>query len=359
MRYYYSSKADISRARSALGRVSVDILDVYIMNDFHRMFEIDSQHHILICRCCQYAVIPSHVKTHLNTHHKRLSIQQRADLVSRVERSTELAKIHTDVTYPSPTEPPITSLPLFFDGLRCKGTDARGKRCTYVSRTLYRMQEHCKKNHQWVNQQKRGGDSRKKQIHTQNKIWTENHACQRFFKVSTWQRYFEVARQDVRGSEQQQTDQKNDFFRLQEDDVRQAEHDASEDANRVHGFDDHVSAVVPWLRETGIADHIQSLRKDEIRTAIAVPPPGDESDLRTIVDAMESLLRDAHRLCFDGPECMLTYQCRVVLSRFQPSQNDLTGKTRPFDPYKGPKSLASYFATALPDRVVLQQSRRS
>jgi hypothetical protein len=25
----------------------------------------------------------------------------------------------------------------------------------------------------------------------------------------------------------------------------------------------------------------------------------------------------------------------------------LTGKTRPFDPYKGPKSLASYFGTAL------------
>jgi hypothetical protein len=198
-----------------------------------------------------------------------------------------------------------------------------------------------------VNQQKRGGDSRKKRIHTQNRIWTENHACQRFFKVSTWQRYFEVARQDVRGSEQQQTDQKNDFFRLQEDDVRQAEHDASEDANRVYGFDDHVSAVVPWLRETGIADHIQSLRKDEIRTAIAVPPLGDESDLRTIVNAMESLLRDAHRLCFDGPECMLTYQCRVVLSRFQPSQVDLTGKTRPFDPYKGPKSLATYFGMAL------------
>jgi hypothetical protein len=129
--------------------------------------------------------------------------------------------------------------------------------------------------------------------------------------------------------------------------VQQAERDATEDANRVHGFDNHVSAVVPWLRETGIADHIHSLRKDEIRTAIAVPRPGDESELRTIIDAMESLLKDAHRLCFDGPECMLTYQCRVVLSRFQPSQVDLTGKTRPFDPYKGPKSLATYFGMAL------------
>ena len=101
------------------------------------------------------------------------------------------------------------------------------------------------------------------------------------------------------------------------------------------------------MRETGIAEHIQNLRKDEIRTAIAVPRSGDESDLRTIIDAMESLLRDAHRLCFDGPDCMLTYQCRVVLSRFQPSQVDLIGKTRPFDPYKGPKSLATYFGMAL------------
>jgi hypothetical protein len=138
-----------------------------------------------------------------------------------------------------------------------------------------------------------------------------------------------------------------EFLHTQEADIQQAECNAAEDADRVHGFGDHVSAVVPWLKETGIADHIRSLRKDEIRTAIAVPPPGDECELRTIIDAMESLLRDAHRLCFDGPDCMLTYQSRVFLSRFQPSQVDLTGKTRPFDPYKGAKSLASYFGTAL------------
>ena len=84
----------------------------------------------------------------------------------------------------------------------------------------------------------------------------------------------------------------------------------------MHGFDKYVSTIVPWLREIGITDHIHSLRKDEIRIAIAVPRPRDESELRTIIDAMESLLKDAHRLCFDGPECMLTYQCRVVLSRF-------------------------------------------
>jgi hypothetical protein len=128
--------------------------------------------------------------------------------------------------------------------------------------------------------------------------------------------------------------------------MQQAQQDATDDADRVHGFHDHVSAVVPWLRETGIAKHIQNLQKDEIRTAIAIPLAGDESNLRTIVDATESILEDAHQLCFDGPDCMLTYQCRVVLSRFQSSQIDLQGKTRPFDPYKGPKSLETYFGTA-------------
>jgi hypothetical protein len=209
------------------------------------------------------------------------------------------------------------------------------------------MRKHCKEEHGWVNQQKRGGDVRTKRLHTENKIWTPNRACQRFFKVNSWQKYFEIANQDEIVSPERQTSRKYEFFRIQEDDMQQAQRDADDDANRVHGFDDHVSAVVPWLRETGIADHIQSLRKDEIRTAIAVPLPGDESELRIIIDAMESLLRDAHRLCFDGPDCMLTYQCRVVLSRFQPSQVDLTGKTRPFDPYKGSKSLATYFGMAL------------
>ena len=120
----------------------------------------------------------------------------------------------------------------------------------------------------------------------------------------------------------------------------------TDDANRVHGFDEHRSAVVPWLREIGIVDHVHGLNKDEIRTAIAVPPVGDKGDLRMVIDAMESLLRDAHSLCFDGPDYMLTYQCRVVLGRFQPSQVDLQGKTRLFDLYKGSKSLTSYCGIA-------------
>lgn len=58
---------------------------------------------------------------------------------------------------------------------------------------------------------------------------------------------------------------------------------------------------------------------------------------------MESLLREAHGLCFDRTECMLMWLCRVILSRFQLLQVDIIGKTRAFDPYKEPKTLKSYF----------------
>ena len=317
------------------------------MDDFHRLFDVNSQCRALLCMNCQYAVVPAQLKKHLKAHHKRLSLQQRRDIISRVEELSGIARVPSDVVYPSPSDPPITGLPVYFDGLECEASGPIGATCSYICRTPRGMREHCEQRHDWVNSQKRGGDARSKRIHSSNKIRTENHACQRLFKVAAWQKYFEVAKQATGERDRTQTFQKHDFFRAQEEDVQQAQQDAIDDANRVQGFDDHVSAVVPWLREIGIADHVFGLRKDEIRTAIAMPLLGDKSDLSTIVDAMQSLLQDAHRLCFDGPDCMLPYQCRVILSRFQPSQVDLTGKTRPFDPYKGPKSLVSYFGTAL------------
>ena len=252
-------------------------------------------------------MVPAHLGKHLRTHHKRLTLQQRRAIISAVDKLHILARVPSDVVYPSPNDPPVANLPVYFDGLKCSSLDSRGALCLYICRTPRGIRDHCEQRHSWVNSQKRGGDARSKQIHARNKIWTENHACQRFFKVGNWQRYFEVACQDAAEDRERQASKKDHFFQAQANDIQQAECDTAEDADRVHGFDDHVSAVVPWLRETGIADHIRSLRKGEIRTAIAVPLPGDESELRTIIDAMEALLRDAHRLCFDGPDCMLTY----------------------------------------------------
>jgi len=84
------------------------------------------------------------------------------------------------------------------------------------------MQKHCQDKHRWVNEQKQGGDTRSKSLHSPNKIWTANCACQRFFKVNSWQKYFEVAKQDGAADLELQASQKQDFFQAIEDDMQQA-----------------------------------------------------------------------------------------------------------------------------------------
>ncbi|KAI7199144.1 hypothetical protein KC365_g19132, partial [Hortaea werneckii] len=93
--------------------------------------------------------------------------------------------------------------------------------------------------------------------------------------------------------------------------------------------------------------HLQGLQKDEIYAATALPPrENDSSYLPRITEAAESMLQEAHSWCFDGDDCMLTWPCRVVLSRFQSSQTESFGKIRPFDQYKEPGSLKKYFSMA-------------
>jgi hypothetical protein len=156
------------------------------MDDFHRLFKINLQCRILICTDCQYAAVPTHMDKHLRAHHLRLSLQQRRAIVSIVDELSELARVPSDVVYPLTTDAPVASLPVHFDGLKCGGSDTQGVPCSYICRTPRGIREHCEQRHGWVNSQKRGGDTRSKQTHTSNKIWTENHACQRFFKVGVW-----------------------------------------------------------------------------------------------------------------------------------------------------------------------------
>jgi hypothetical protein len=91
---------------------------------------------------------------------------------------------------------------------------------------------------------------------------------------------------------------------------------------------------------------MRGLKKDEICAAITLPDDED-SVLQPMVQAKEAMLREAHSWCFDRPECMLTWQCRVVLSRFQSPQVEVLGGTRAFDPNKQSHTLKKYFRLAI------------
>jgi hypothetical protein len=133
------------------------------MGDSHFPFESDTQNRVIVCLTCQYAMIPTQAKTHLQIYHKRLTLQQRRDIVSKIEDTAELARVPYDVVYPGPCTPLVFYLPVYLDGLKCTKTSSQGDVYSYICRTLHPMQEHCKRKHDWVNRYKRGGDVRTRQ----------------------------------------------------------------------------------------------------------------------------------------------------------------------------------------------------
>lgn len=134
---------------------------------------------------------------------------------------------------------------------------------------------------------------------------------------------------------------KKDFFRLLDADANVAEEDAKTQANIVHGFDSHKSAVVLWLRRTGIADHIQGPKKDEIQASFALLKNGDsEPELFLMLDVMDEILLEAHSWRFDGLDCMLTWPRQLALKCFH---TIAVGKARGFDQHKDPSSLKINF----------------
>lgn len=60
------------------------------------------------------------------------------------------------------------------DGLRCKA-------CPYVVREVRRMQQHCREQHGWQNDWRRGSHKKAEPPKRHPSPWTENVWCQRLF----------------------------------------------------------------------------------------------------------------------------------------------------------------------------------
>jgi hypothetical protein len=106
-------------------------------------------------------------------------------------------------------------------------------------------------------------------------------------------------------------------------DIIQASRDLDEEAEIVQDVEASRADRVPWLVHTGFPTHLQGLRDAEIMSAYALPRSGDgdddddgegegsagdtDIDLRRILAAAESTLRDAYKLCSDkSPDRKMT-----------------------------------------------------
>lgn len=304
-----------------------------------RSFVYEPTWRVLVCVECGFCLLPTAEawKRHLRASPHRIFGAELKALVD-LFASYNLAG-PDEVQLPTDGGPEIA-------GLRCHD----GYRCTLCPSGLTRSpktaRDHASKVH-----------GRKPAEHRQGALWS-GCVLQTFFAEPKHVRYFVVRRPEQHeadateqheASDLERRTQEDEFFRRQEDEARKTAADAMERGDRVHGFDDHKSAVIPWLRSTGIADHLRHVKKSEIRASIALPgmkdaAPWEYDDvLPVILDAMDGMFREAHSWCFDGPDCMLTWPRQVILSRFQSSQVELVGKTRGFEPYKEASTLARNF----------------
>ena len=308
---------------------------------------------VVLCEECGFCLRPgSNARDrHLRQAPHNLAGPERRALV-------EMLGSH-DVWAPPKEEPPrwpthIVPGLRVHDGFRCLMCDSD----EYLTRSLKDIGRHASKKHG----QKPAAHQRKG-APPLSPPW---EACklQTFFAETRLIRYFVVVGSEAEGSSGSSgkvlvddTAAVEAFFRLLEEDAAAATEDARADANLVHGFDSHRSAVVPWLRRTGIADHIEGLDKDEMQSSFAVPGgdrvggdgAGDDDDddggpeLRLILKGMDELLTEAHRWCFDGPECRLTWPRQLALSRFRTADGVGGQRLRGFDPKKEPATVERNF----------------
>jgi hypothetical protein len=86
-----------------------------------------------------------------------------------------------------------------------------------------------------------------------------------------------------------------EFFRQLDEDAAIIEEDAKVDANLIHSFDSYKSAIVLWLRRTGIEEYTRSLKKDEIHASFTVlKNADDEPELFLILEVMDEIFIEAH-----------------------------------------------------------------
>ncbi|KFY23902.1 hypothetical protein V491_02362 [Pseudogymnoascus sp. VKM F-3775] len=125
-------------------------------------------------------------------------------------------------------------------------------------------------------------------------------------------------------------EEKVHFIKL-ENDYQDVKGDIEKQATIVQDFGDSQSARVPWLERTGFPGHLSE---------------GDEKadvDLVRIIDAAESVLRDAYALCSDtSPERKMTQQRANILNEFYAGAS---GRADGFRYYKNPSTLVKYFST--------------
>ena len=110
--------------------------------------------HAVMCRCCEYAVRPKQIASHLHGTRHRMPAAWAQAVAEAVARWEGVEQESEQMILPSVVEEPIPHLPLHADGLQCR---LQPTQCTYICRTMRSMKEHWRCQQGWSIQGQAGG----------------------------------------------------------------------------------------------------------------------------------------------------------------------------------------------------------
>jgi hypothetical protein len=242
---------------------------------FTRFFRHLRQHQIIVCIECRIAIVPKHAAAHLARNHSRITKEEQRYVQRYVDGLEDVARDILDVRFPGPNDPPCGEIITQYGGLRCTGRDTDGRQCRHVVSTTQKIQEHCRKVHNWQNEQRRGGNVRRKRVQTANRMWDEGQAYQQFFNEPSWKRNTPVTVSAGGGSD---GGTRQDAVELIDRLLTQREADDSRQRQRqtIQGEGGR-QEVSPWLRFVAWHVHLAGFDRAEILSTIR-PPAGEAAE---------------------------------------------------------------------------------
>ncbi|RKK12694.1 hypothetical protein BFJ65_g11956 [Fusarium oxysporum f. sp. cepae] len=334
-------------------------------------FHYNADHQVIVCRLCGTCLVPKQAswRSHLRAEPHRMKGDE---LRLTVERflSYELRTVEALRQWRADRKRPCRPIEglTMYGGYICTCTEVQ---CDYCTRRARKMHDHMPVH------------GRKASEHTNAMpLW---RACklQTYFTAKGLIDYFLVEEDPslpttggaLAGSGLAMASTSQEEGKLFEDlkaDIIQASRDLDKEAEIVQDVEASRADRVPWLVHTGFPTHLQGLRDTEIMSSYALPRSVDDDDdgggdgddddddgegeeeggagdtdidLRRILAAAESTLRDAYKLCSDkSPDRKMTQQRAKRLSNFRSDDSHMSSaKASKFRSFKNESSLTSYF----------------
>jgi hypothetical protein len=244
---------------------------------FSRHFRHSRQHRIIVCVRCRTAVVPRHAAAHLARNHDRTTKEERRYIQRYVDDLEDVARDVSEVRFPGPDDPPYSGITVRYDGLRCAGEGVDRQRCRYVVSTVRKIKAHCETVHGWRNEQKRGGNVKRKRVQPPNRMWDDGQAYQQFFNKPAWKRNTPVTAPVVVGGGGG-TSTRQDAVELIDRLLTQKEADDSLRRQRqtIQGEGGR-QEVSPWLRFVAWHVHLAGFDRAEMLSTIR-PPAGEAAE---------------------------------------------------------------------------------